>query len=128
MDGQAAGQAPLRVDSTAAAFGGARRTRPPSRDAGRAHRGRATWALVPALRLAPPRSARYALALYESPYCQKLTYSSTSTLKSHEMSHEMAHEVSHEYLMRYLMRHLLRHLMRHLMRGLMRYLLRHFMR
>ena len=53
MDGQAAGQAPLRVDSTAAAFGGARRTRPPSRDAGRAHRGRATWALVPALRLAP---------------------------------------------------------------------------
>ena len=26
MDGQAAGQAPLRVDSTAAAFGGARRT------------------------------------------------------------------------------------------------------
>ena len=33
MDGQAAGQAPLRVDSTAAAFGGARRTRPPSRDA-----------------------------------------------------------------------------------------------
>ena len=47
MDGQAAGQAPLRVDSTAAAFGGARRTRPPSRDAGRAHRGRATWALHP---------------------------------------------------------------------------------
>ena len=53
MDGQAAGQAPLRVDSTATAFGGARQTRPPSRDAGRAHRGRVAWALVPALRLAP---------------------------------------------------------------------------
>ena len=51
MDGQAAGQAPLCVDFTATTFGEARRTRPPSRDASRAHRGRAIRALVPALRL-----------------------------------------------------------------------------
>jgi hypothetical protein len=53
MDGQAAGQAPLCVDFTATTFGEARLTRPPSRDAGRAHRGLAMRALVPALRLAP---------------------------------------------------------------------------
>jgi hypothetical protein len=53
MDGQAAGQAPLCVDFTAAVFGEAHRTRPPSRNPSRARRARATWALVPALRLAP---------------------------------------------------------------------------
>jgi hypothetical protein len=42
MDGQAAGQAPLCVDFTAAVFGEAHRTRPPSRDPSRARRARAT--------------------------------------------------------------------------------------
>ena len=73
MDGQAAGQAPLCVDFTAAVFGEAHRTRPPSRNPSRARRARATWALVPALCLyrlfvceigVGGRTARFVTLLY----------------------------------------------------------------